>query len=305
MGNLLIVVIYTEDILACTTVTSLLKVDSTYLRDIAIYFYVNGKKDFRDELRKMFSNRCKYLHTFYDGKNRGIVYAYKKAIMEEGKNFEWITFLDQDSVFDEKFVKTVIRLDEYPLDHSTMAVAPVVKTQGHIPMSPLFKMRVRRLNALGVDTKDGIPISPSRIFCGMAKTYVSGLGYPTCINSMTTFRSGFLLEMAPSFPVDFFMDGFDNWLFYRIHKMDLKFYILEDVIVHHHISVANPKITDTYWAREFMSLINTSRISFTFFPLAALRFIWRLFRVIWQTKDIRHLNLMRIYSKYRLLKKDL
>lgn len=281
MGNLLIVVIYTENILVCTTVTSLLKVDSAHLRDIGIYFYINGKRDFSREIREMFHGRCKYLHTFYDGKNRGIVYAYKKAVMEEGKNFEWITFLDQDSVFDDRYIKVITHLSKYHFEQSTVAIVPIVKAT------------------------DEIQLSPSRIFLGKGMPYSSRFGYPTCINSMTTFRSSFLIEMAQNFPVDFFLDAFDNWLFYQGYKRRLGLHLLEDVVVYHNISLINAELNDTYWAREFMSVINTSRISFTFFPLAALRFIWRLFRMIWQRKDIRYLNLMRIYSKYRFLKRGL
>ena len=277
--NLFIIVIYSKDIYLCSTITSLLNIDPLYLKNVGLYFYINGKEDFGPQLKTVFGNVKVW--SYYDGKNVGIVKAYQKAISEVGGNYNWITLLDQDSKIDNRFMKAIITLPPSRMIDNKVAVAPIVKAN------------------------NGIILSPTKNFLGRSFSFKSKFGYPTCINSMSTFKSEFLLQMAPEFPVDFFLDAFDNWLFYRMYKLKLKFMVLYDVDFYHDISLINPEINDVYWAREMMFLINTCRISIINFPLTFMRFLWRLFRVVIKTGNVRCLNLVEIYRKYNRLKEDL
>lgn len=279
--NLFIIVIYSKDICLCSTITSLLNIDPLYLKNVGLYFYINGKEDFGPQLKTAFGKKCMNVWTCYDGKNVGIVKAYQKAITQVGEKFDWITLLDQDSKIDNRFIKAITNLSSSRMIKNEVAVAPIVKAN------------------------NDIILSPTKNFLGRSFSFKSKFGYPTCINSLSTFKSEFLLQMAPRFPIDFFLDAFDNWLFYRMYKLKLSFAVLDDVEVFHNISLLNPVINDVYWAREMMFLINTCRISIINFPLTFLRFFWRLFRVIIKTGNIRCLNLVDIYRKYNRLKEDL
>ncbi len=277
--NLFIIVIYSNDISICTTITSLLNIDPIYLKNVGLYFYINGKDDFGPQLKTAFGNFNMW--SYYDGKNVGIVRAYQKAITEVGEKFDWITLLDQDSKIDNRFMNKITNLSSRRMINNEVAVVPIVKAN------------------------QDIILSPTKNYLGRSFSSKSKFGYPTCINSMSTFKSEFLLHMAPNFPIDFFLDAFDNWLFYCIYRKKLCFVVLDDIDVYHNISLINPEINDVYWAREIMFFINTCRISIINFPLTFLRFLWRLLKVVIKTKDIKYLNLAAIYRKYKNLKKDL
>jgi len=278
---LLIVVIYTESLDECGTLKCLKQLDSRYRNVAHLYIHINGRSDFSAEIEEMFRDDFAHLTIWFDGRNRGIVYAYKHAVLDAGKDVRWITLLDQDSSFDGRLFEA-INTFETRMHPSDVAVAPLV-----------------------FDTRNGVQLSPFRVFFGKSLPFSTGIGFPVCINSMTTFRADYLLKLAPSFPIDFFLDAFDCRLFYQMHKSGMQVHIFHDLIMGHNLSLIESDHGDTYWAREIMALINSTKISPAFFPLASMRFFLRLVRASWQDRTLRYFNLLGICQKYRVLIRDL
>lgn len=281
MNRLVIVVIYAGSIDECHTLRCLQELSRGHRQQMHLYVHINGTSDLRDELQVQFQGAFGRLSVIYDGKNRGIVYAYKTAVLACGSSVQWITLLDQDSVFDNRLFDA-IEAATPSLSANEVMLAPVVRENG-----------------------SGVQVSPFRVFLGKALPFRSVIGFPVCINSMTTFRSEYLLKIAPYFQIDFFLDTFDCWLFNSMHRHGLKVKVLQDVVTGHELSLAKSDHGDIYRAREIMALVNATRISWTFFPLAAVRFFWRLSCVSWQEKTLQYFNLFEHYREYKKLKKEL
>jgi len=281
MNCLVIVVIYAGSLDECRTLRCLQELSVGHRQQMHLYVHINGTSDLRQELQEQFQGTFGRLSVSYDGKNRGIVYAYKTAVIACGSSVQWITLLDQDSVFDNRLFDA-IEAAVPSLSANEVMLAPVVR-----------------------ENKSGAQVSPFRVFLGKAIPFRSVIGFPVCINSMTTFRSEYLVKLAPYFQIDFFLDTFDCWLSHSMHCQGLKVKVLQDVVTGHELSLAESDHGDIYRAREIMALFNATRISWKFFPLAAVRFFWRLSCVSWQDKTIRYFNLFEHYRKYKKLKEEL
>jgi len=279
--HLIVIVIYSMRLDDCPALTCLRKLDPSFQSDCHLYVHINGKRDFTSEIMRMYSGSFSSVTIKYDGHNRGIVCAYRQAILNLGKNVEWITFLDQDSIFDNSLFNAINASIPCLLENE-MVLAPVVKGNG-----------------------SGVHISPFRVFFGKAIPINSVFGYPVCINSMSTFRSEYLLKLEPDFKIDFFLDTFDCWICHHMHMQGMKIKVLQDVITRHTLSLEKTDNGNIYRAREIMALINAVKISWTFFPMAVARFFWRLMRVSWQEKTIQNLNILENYRSYKELKKEL
>ena len=281
IDHLVVVVVYADSLAQCPTLDCLQTLDAGQRERMHLYVYINGRVDLRPELQSRFGGGFGRVSLAYDGRNRGIVYAYRQAILEAGPGVQWITLLDQDSRFDARLFAWREGEDLAP-DPLVVALAPVVR-----------------------DARGGRQVSPFRVFLGRALPFSAPRGFPVCINSMTTFRAAFLVRLAPSFPVGFFLDAFDVWLFHQMYRQGVGLRIMADQIVEQALSLSDAPPDEVFWAREVMALINSTKISPAFLPLAAARFSWRLVRVSWREKTLRYLHLMQNYRQYRHLIREL
>ncbi len=273
---LFVVVLYTDDLGSCTTIASLGRL--AFTRQIHLHFQINGTRDFSSELHELFDADYGRVSCAYDGCNRGIVHAYREAVRIYGGGSEWVTLLDQDSDFDVTWLDTL--------------------NAGLSNMQPDDVALVPRI------VSSGAQISPFRLSLGRVIPFDSDGGFPVCINSLTTFRAGYLQKLADDFPVSFFLDAFDVWLFHRMHKAGLSFKLL-DVTVKHELSLSSGAVSETMLARELMSLINMTRISLTLMPMSLLRFIFRQLKLAARMRSLRPFNLIATYRRYRYLIKDI
>lgn len=278
---LIVVVIYSTSLDECPTLVCLQGLNPGFQGNCHLYVHINGKRDFTPDIERMFNGRFASVTIQHDGYNRGIVYAYRQAILDLGKNVQWITLMDQDSIFDNRLFNAV-EATIPSLSTNEVVLAPVVRENGN-----------------------GVNVSPFRVFLGKALPFNSLIGYPVCINSMSTFRSDYLRRLAPYFHIDFFLDTFDCWICHHMHRQGMKVKVMLDIITGHELSLTRLRYGDIYRAREIMALVNAARISWTVLPVATARLFWRLSRASWQEKTMQYLNLIENYRKYKELKKEL
>ena len=268
VSNLFIIVLYADDLADCKTINSLRRLKNS--DQIYLHFQINGTRDFSSELHDLFAAEYARVTCSFDGSNRGIVHAYQDAILRFGNECDWITLFDQDSVFDESWYDVLVDNLSY-MQTMEVALAPRIMSAAE-------------------------QISPFRVKWGRVISHKRKSGFPVCINSLTTFRASYLRRLAGDFPVRFFLDAFDVWLFYRIHRDGLGFRLL-DVTLEHGLSLNEGTVSETMLARELMSLINTAQVSPLFIPMSLLRFIIRQVKLAVAMRSLRPFNLFATYSR--------
>ncbi len=206
------------------------------------------------------------------------MHAYREAVRIYGGDCEWVALLDQDSHFDAAWLDA-LNAGLTNMRSNDVALAPRI-------------------------VSSDVQISPFKLSLGRVIPFDRDGGFPVCINSLTTFRGDYLQKLADDFPVSFFLDAFDVWLFHRMHKAGLSFKLL-DVTVNHELSLSSGAVSETMLARELMSLINMTKVSPVFMPMSLLRFMVRQFKLAARMRSLRPFNLIATYRRYRYLIKDI
>ena len=158
-----------------------------------------------------------YIH---DPSNGGLFRAYTAALQKaEREGNEWLLLLDQDTVLDAGYLKTLwFSLPEAAGNLRCAVLAPKLLSKNKV-ISPARVLWGGRL--LPVDkTLSGI--SPWEIMA---------------LNSGTLLRISAIREIGGFNPV-FWLDYLDHWLFNRLHRAGYSMYVL-DAALPHELSVRN------------------------------------------------------------------
>lgn len=152
-----------------------------------------------------------YIH---DPANGGLIRAYTTALQlaEKGGN-DWLLLLDQDTVLDVNYLKTLwFSLQEAANNLRCAVLVPKLLSKNKI-------------------------ISPARVLWGgrllpVKKTFVGFLPWE-CM----AFNSGALLRISAvrkvgGFKPIFWLDYLDHWLFNRLHREDYLVYVLNAALAH-------------------------------------------------------------------------
>ena len=150
----------------------------------------------------------------HDPANGGLFRAYSTAMqLAEKEGYEWLLLLDQDTVLNEGYLKTLwFNLPEASKNLRCAALVPKLLSQNSI-------------------------ISPARVLFGgrflpVDKTFI---GFPPW--EVTAFNSGTLLRISAirevgGFNPRFWLDYLDHWLFNRLYRSDFMVYVLDAVLPH-------------------------------------------------------------------------
>lgn len=158
-----------------------------------------------------------YIH---DPRNGGLSRAYNTAMeVAEEAGSEWLLLLDQDTLVDANFLRTLsIHLPKAAENRQCAALAPKLLSKSKI-------------------------ISPARVLWGgwVLPVDESSSGFYSremiALNSGTLLRIATIREIGGFNPV-FWLDYLDHWLFNRLYRAGYFIYVL-DVALPHDLSLGN------------------------------------------------------------------
>lgn len=152
-----------------------------------------------------------YIHNPANG---GLVGAYNTALqMAEKGGDEWLLLLDQDTVIDAGYLKTLWRsLRELAANRRCAALAPKLLSENRI-ISPARVLWGGRLSPV------------DKTLSGIAPWEIVAL------NSGTLLRVSAVREMGGFNPA-FWLDYLDHWLFNRLHHAGYLVYVLDAGLPH-------------------------------------------------------------------------
>lgn len=150
----------------------------------------------------------------HDPANGGLFRAYTAALeLAEKDGNEWLLLLDQDTVLDATYLKTLwLNLPEAVGDTRCAAMVPKLLSRNKI-------------------------ISPARVLWGGGAIPVNKkfTGTPpweiTALNSGTLLRAS-AIRTVGGFNPGFWLDYLDHWVFNRLHRADYSVCVVDAVLLH-------------------------------------------------------------------------
>ncbi|ALS03184.1 glycosyl transferase family 2 [Enterococcus silesiacus] len=166
--------------------------------------YDNSKKAQEDEL--FCRENVRYIH---DETNPGLAEAYNAGsqYLQELQG-DLLLLLDQDTLIDEAYLETLLGLE---LVEEIGAYVPIISSHGR-QISPVFSDRY-------VGGKSELPES------GVYSQRIMSINSGTAIPQKT-------IQSIGQFSLDFPLDFLDHWLFWRIHQLGKKVYVLDHHLAH-------------------------------------------------------------------------
>lgn len=208
---LVVLVLYQEDASSSTSMVSFLRAldESGLASQFRLLVYDNSpiQSVLPDSIQIPFSG-------IHDPTNGGLFRAYTAALeLAEKDGNEWLLLLDQDTVLDATYLKTLwFNLPEAVGNPRCAAMVPKLLSRKKI-------------------------ISPARVLWGGGAIPVNKkfTGIPpwevTALNSGTLLRVS-AIRAVGGFNPGFWLDYLDHWVFNRIHRSGYSVYVVDAVLLH-------------------------------------------------------------------------
>jgi GT2 family glycosyltransferase len=150
----------------------------------------------------------------HDPANGGLFRAYTAALeLAENGGTEWLLLLDQDTVLDATYLKTLwLNLPEAVGNPRCAAMVAKLLSRNKI-ISPARVLW------------GGLDIPVNKKFTGIPPWEI------TALNSGTLLRAS-AIRAVGGFNPSFWLDYLDHWIFNRLHRADYSVYVMDVVLLH-------------------------------------------------------------------------
>ena len=214
MKILIVVVLYEKLISVSDTIISLNKNNLTNNENYSLLVFDNSFKKSSESLKNLDYDY------FHSNQNKGVIGAYKHAIIKANKeHFDWILMLDDDTTLPKDFLfKSLRYLKKIANNNYISALVPKIFDNNKI-ISPSLVFR------------GGLHLKLNKSFEGISEKYLCAIG------SCSIVRTSFINDIG-GFNTSFTLDCFDRWMFHQIYINHKKIFV-SDIYVKHKLSIEN------------------------------------------------------------------